>query len=123
MKNNFIIGCDIEEIKRFEGENQEFYDEIFTKNEQEYCFSKAKPSQHFAARFCAKESVIKSLCSLGITKILYKDIEIYHNEYGAPMVKTSKNICDKIDIRVSMSHCNNYAMANALVVENGKISN
>ena len=59
------IGVDIEDISRFTGkpfpENKGFYERIFTKKEIEYCLQKANPYQHFAARFCAKEAVIKAL--------------------------------------------------------------
>ena len=38
-----------------------FLERWFTPREIDYCSSKAVPSRHFAARFAAKEAVVKSL--------------------------------------------------------------
>ena len=62
--NQFSLGVDIEDISRFKKlvfkQNQSFYEKIFHKNEIKYCLSKPNPYQHFAARFCAKEALIKA---------------------------------------------------------------
>lgn len=70
------IGIDIENISRFKDldfeSNKGFYNRIFTENEIKYCLGKLNPSEHFAVRYCAKESFIKAVDD----KIGYKDIEI-----------------------------------------------
>ncbi|MBN2101786.1 MAG: holo-ACP synthase [Candidatus Aenigmarchaeota archaeon] len=104
------IGVDIEEISRFEKnlKNKKFLDKIFTKQELEYCFSKGRPAQHLAARFCAKEAVIKAIPR----KINYKDVEIKNNGI-VPEVKVKSN--DKFKILVSLTHSNSSAMAFVLL--------
>lgn len=112
---NFAVGCDIEQICRFENKFQDvhFLNEIFTSNEQEYCLSKAKPAQHLAARYCGKEAVVKALYGVGIENIFYKDIEITKSAKGVPEVSISQ--LPDIKIKISLSHCQDYAMAQVIV--------
>ena len=113
----FAIGCDIEDISRFENKSQKFYDGIFTVLEQEYCFSKPNPAQHFAARYCGKESVTKALFELGIRDVYYKDIEVLRNDLGFPVVNIIKDSGLGLDIKISLSHCKDKAMANVMVIK------
>ena len=41
-----------------------FLNKIYTENELDYCFSNAQPARHLAARFCAKEAVVKALSNI-----------------------------------------------------------
>lgn len=65
MLEKIGIGIDIVEIKRFEVKpfenNKSFYKKIFHESEIKYCLDHKNTSQHFAAKFAIKESVIKSL--------------------------------------------------------------
>ena len=62
MESIIGIGTDIQEIRKFDEElgNRTFLKKVFTEKEIEYCMRKEVPSESFAARFCAKESLIKS---------------------------------------------------------------
>lgn len=106
------IGIDIEEVGRFRKlpykGNQSFYKNIFTPLEIKYCLSKAKPSQHFAARFAAKEAVLKCLQST-IYKVL--DVEICNNKNGIPNVKAKDQ---KGKFLISLSHTKDQAAAVAI---------
>ena len=77
---DFGIGTDIENIKRFEKLNQAegktFLNNIFTKNELRYCFSKKNAAPYLAARYAGKEAVVKALTSIGETSINYHEIEL-----------------------------------------------
>ena len=61
----FGIGTDLVEVSRVEKILQKwgekFLKKVFSQNEIEYCKKKAFPAIHFAARFAAKESFLKSL--------------------------------------------------------------
>lgn len=107
------IGVDIEENSRFEGKTLEndshFLNKIFTSRELDYCFSQGLPAQHLAARYCAKEATVKALTDLGISDILYNDIELLNDENNSPHIKISKH--SNIDIKVSLSHSKNQAIA------------
>lgn len=105
------IGVDIEEINRFENKSQGFLDRIYTKNEQEYCLSKAIPASHFAVRFCAKEAVTKALNSLNIRQPGLNEIEIYHDENKCPKIRLLTNEKSDLIIEVSLSHDRTKAIA------------
>ena len=104
---------DIESTSRFRKltykQNMHFYKSLFTPGEIKYCLSKADPSQHFAARFCAKEAVIKALKS---RKLACRDIEII-SRGNAPSVKIRQN--PRLCVQISMSHTRSTAIAFAII--------
>jgi len=112
--DNLGIGTDCEEISRFENLADNFLQRIFTTTEISYCESKMKPSQHFAVRFSAKESIIKAFSEFGI-KLDMKKIEISHNSDGSPKVKLGYNFSKSFQIKISLSHSNTMATSFAIV--------
>ena len=122
--NVFDIGIDIIEIKRIKNSIEKqprFLEKIFTENEIEYFKSNGFRYESIAGNFAAKEAISKAL-GTGIRDFKFKDIEILRNELGKPIVKTYNNlssICIKYnvtDIKVSISHCKDYAVANAVTI-------
>lgn len=122
-------GTDIIEIDRvkksIEGKEKRFISAVFTENEIKYCESKkAQKYQHYAVRFAAKEAIFKALSTkLGKSKIgflsgdfTWKDFEILNDKKGRPVVTLKCEIPELEDIDVSMSHCKDYAIANAVVI-------
>ena len=98
-----------------------FLERWFTAREIDYCSTKAVPSRHFAARFAAKEAVVKALPIACDGPLPWRSIEIVSDPCGAPSVRLSGAILDAAkragvgEIRVSLSHCDEYATAVALV--------
>ena len=105
------IGVDIEEISRFKGKSERFLKRIYTDLELEYCMKHSKPESHLAARFCAKEAVMKALTPVGINIAEYNLIEIFHDKNNCPKVKILKDIDKKIDFELSLSHDRTKAIA------------
>ena len=110
------IGVDMEEVKRFRGlpykSQRSFYEKIFTAREIKYCLSKADPYPHFAARFAAKEAVIKAV---GKSTFHIKSIEILNNKKGKPEAKIKdRKAKTKNKLMVSLSHTKDHAVAIAL---------
>lgn len=104
------IGVDCIEIERFDLENKEFLNKIFSVEEIKYCEKKANPAESFAVRFAGKEAVIKAVNK--IKKLLPENIEILNEEDGNPTV----NILDSgfpkdIKILISLSHSRRVATA------------
>lgn len=116
--NSFGIGTDIESIERFRKldlvKNNSFLNKIFSKNELDYCFSKAKAAPHLAARYAGKEAVVKALSSLGKQNINYKDIETVNNNVGVPKVKFNNKKFRNLQVNISLSHCKDKAIAFAI---------
>ena len=121
--NKFGIGTDIENIDRFTDsgfvQNSALVNRIFTQREQEYCFSKKTAAPHLAARYCGKEAIVKALVSIGGTNVSYTDIEIINKEDGMPVARVNKEGFRDLQIHLSLSHCDDKAIAFAIIMERG----
>jgi holo-[acyl-carrier protein] synthase len=117
------IGCDIEEVgtfrKKWKDGDMKFFERLFSVDEINYCTKFKDPFTHFAARFCAKEAVVKAANEY--CKLVLSDIQISKNKNGAPLVKqwkkrkSTENFFSKYQIMVSLSHTSDMAMACAMV--------
>jgi holo-[acyl-carrier protein] synthase len=119
-------GVDIVEISRIRNAakrwKKNFLEKIFTEKELEYSNEKTSSYQHLAARFAAKEAVLKALGSGLASRMEWKDIEVWNELSGKPNIRLSgevKGIGEKLhvkDIVISMSHTRTYAIANAILI-------
>lgn len=109
-----MIGIDIEQTKRFDTKDDAFLQRVFTNNEREYCLSKKNSAQHFCARFCAKEALIKALSDKSLE---LSEIEVLNDENGKPSITVKKYPQKKFEL--SLSHCKEYACAAVLVLGEG----
>ena len=123
------IGIDVVEVQRVGSSIDEFGSKflkrIFTEKERKYCDSQKRPVIHYAARFAAKEAIAKAF-GTGIGKsISWLDMEITRKESGEPqvvMTGAGKKFAEEInvkDIKVSLTHAEHYAAANAVVLVEG----
>ena len=112
------IGTDIQEVSDFNSTNDTFLDKIFTESEKNYCLSKSKPAQHFAARFAVKEAVIKAFSQFN-EKINYKDIEIELNQ-KKPNLNIQTFLKKRYSVKISMSHSGDYALSFAIIQRRDK---
>ena len=122
--NILDIGIDIIEIERIKeaiNNNPRFLNKIFTDDEVKYFESTGFKPESIAGNFAAKEAISKAI-GTGIRDFNFKDIEVLRNELGKPIVKTYNNlqqICidyNVLEIKVSISHCKEYAVANAMTI-------
>lgn len=118
------IGIDIIEIDRIEKvlkRTPRFLDRNFTEKEVEYFKANNLRSESIAGNFAAKEAISKAI-GTGVRGFKLKDIEILRDDLGKPIVNTYNNlneICIKYsvkEIKVSISHSENYAVANCLII-------
>ena len=118
-------GIDIIEIARIkrslETYARHFEEKIFTPSEIDYCRSKADPSRHFAARFAAKEAVLKSLGTGMSQGLSWKNIEVInHPETGKPSLLLNgkgQELFAELQLKaihISISHEKAYAIAHAI---------
>ena len=119
MKCKFKIGVDIEKVNRFRlSKDNKFLVNNFTPYELDYAFSRAKPEIHLCGFFCAKEALIKTMESQAI---LLKNLEVRHDGRGMPHIQILyKGLKNKDKFLLSIAHCEDYAVANVLKIENGK---
>lgn len=118
------IGIDIIEIDRIEKvlkRTPRFLERNFTEKEIEYFKENNFRSESIAGNFVAKEAISKAI-GTGIRGFNLKDIEVLRDHLGKPIVNTYNNlkeICIKYsvkEIKVSISHSENYAVANSLII-------
>lgn len=126
----FGTGVDIVEISRvkeaIEKWGEGFLGKVFTDREIHYSNSRRISAQHFAARFAAKEAVIKAFGEPRKHPLNWTDIEVLNDGEGKPVIefhngalklKKKKGIGAVI---VSLSHSKEYAIANAILMKSAR---
>lgn len=113
------IGIDITRTERIERAVQRwgkpFLDRIYTQRELSYCTRHKVPFPQLAARFAAKEAVIKALG--GTHGMTLREIEISHDPDGKPIIIRSDAMaralagCGASKIHLSLTHEREYAAA------------
>jgi holo-[acyl-carrier protein] synthase len=112
------IGIDLLEIERLERaleRRPRLADRLFTEAEREYAAARARPGQHLAARFCAKEAVAKALA---LEALNWREIEILGGGgpprvalYGATAARAREL---GVQVSVSLTHGRRDAAAVAI---------
>ena len=115
------IGVDIVEVDRIRRivarHGDRFVRRVFSDREAEYCRSCVHSEQRFAARFAAKEAVLKALGVGWQDGVSFCDVEVCTNELGAPTVQLSGRALElsrrlgATRFFVSLSHDARYAVA------------
>lgn len=108
------IGVDIEKIERFKSVKENLLKRIFTEGEIAFCFKSANPAQHLTARFCAKEAAFKAL---PFKEIAFKNIEVISAADGNPSLIIHDERAKDLDIKLSLSHTLDTAIAFVVVSE------
>lgn len=113
------VGVDIVDIDRIRRSVNHFGDDflsrVFTESEVNYCMRRKDPHPSLAARFAAKEAMIKALTTN--ETIPLKDIEVVVSHSGKPSIEPGiklKEIMDSLSIKgshLSLSHEKRYAVA------------
>jgi holo-[acyl-carrier protein] synthase len=84
------VGVDLVELDRIRGalerHGERFLDRILTAGEREYCYRRRDPVPHIAARFAAKEAVVKALGTGFAHGIRWIDVEVERDEVGPPRI-------------------------------------
>ena len=113
------IGIDITEvarIRRLYKRTPSFLKRFFTPEEIAYCLKGRNICERIAARFSAKEAVIKALDRKDLP---LKAISISKTETGRPEVALKGTGLKGLTVMISLSHTANYACASAIVLQAG----
>jgi holo-[acyl-carrier protein] synthase len=109
------VGLDLLEIDRLEAalaRRPRLAERLFTASERAYAQARARPIQHLAARFCAKEAVAKALA---LDAWSWQDIEVV-SEGGPPHVELHGALAGRTEIiDISLTHSQGTAGAVAVV--------
>jgi len=119
------VGNDIFEVSRIQkelrGDGKRIREVIFTPSEIAYCESKRYPEQHYAARFAAKEALLKALAIDGQGGFLWREIEVITEQSGRPGIHLHGSLKQRAaqlsvqKIYVSLSHTRALAAANVIL--------
>jgi len=94
---------------------------IFTNKEVDYCENKTRRSEHYAARFAAKEAVLKALGTGWRDGLAFSEIEILNDELGKPQVFLHGKVKEFFNrqqigqVSISLSHTSEIAIAFAIL--------
>jgi len=114
------VGIDLLEIDRLERALQRrprLAERLFTDAERRYAASRARPGQHLAARFCAKEAIAKALM---LEAWSFLDVEVLGGD-GPPRVRLHRGAAARarelgVRVKVSLTHTRRDAGAVAVTV-------
>lgn len=121
------VGCDIIEIERIARaiKSESFIRRVFTAEEAAYCQRRGQQAAaSFAARFAAKEAVLKAL-GTGLREGSLQEIAVDNDGLGKPLVQLSGHFAMMAkqlgvkNIQISLSHSRELATA-YVIMEDGK---
>lgn len=120
------LGTDITEIVRIgrmiERHGELFLNRVYTEDEIAYCQKRKEYLQHYAARWAAKEAVMKTLGTGWVRGMSWRDIEVVNNKAGRPNIIIHGGALEVAEqlgidqILITLSHCRAYATATAVAV-------
>lgn len=99
-----------------------FLDRVFTPAEQAYASGKKRREEHLAARFAAKEAVLKALGTGWAGGIAWTDVEVVNTASGAPSIRLhglAAEHAGRAEITswvLSLSHAGDMAIASVIAV-------
>ena len=115
------VGIDLLEIDRLERaleRRPRLAERLFTPAERASAQARSRPAQHLAARFCAKEAVVKALA---LSAWEPHDIEVTGGGGGPPAIVLRGRVAEVAEglgmrVEISLTHSRNTAGAVALLV-------
>ncbi|NMO18041.1 holo-ACP synthase [Pyxidicoccus fallax] len=116
------LGTDLCGIERIAGmmarTEGRFEARVFTEAERAYCQARGEPAQHFAARFAAKEAVLKALgAPEGLS---WHELEVFHTPEGRPALRlrgAAKEAAERLGVQrlhLTLTHSEGMAVATVI---------
>jgi holo-[acyl-carrier protein] synthase len=119
------IGIDLVEISRIEGvisrRGLRFCSRVFTDDESRYCESAGSKFASYAARFAAKEAVMKALGTGWGGGVGFRDIEVVKAGDGPPSVRLHGKAQERLEaigarrVHLSLTHSEQLAVAQVVL--------
>jgi holo-[acyl-carrier protein] synthase len=95
---------------------------VLTERELAYCRTRRHPGEHMAARFAAKEAVLKALGTGLAPGMAWTDVEVIKQADGRPYVVLGGAVAETaasaglMNVDVSLSHTPHLAVAHAVAL-------
>jgi holo-[acyl-carrier protein] synthase len=119
------VGIDIvgvERVARLLRENVGFEQEVFTEGELAWCGARRRRLGHLAARFAAKEAVLKAIGSGVGKRMRWTDVEVVADATERPCVRLHGEVAGWAERRglagidLSLAHTRSVAVAHAVAL-------
>jgi holo-[acyl-carrier protein] synthase len=111
--------CEVERIRDIENQHKlRFLQKVFTNSEIAYCEKKVDKYFSLAARFAAKEALLKAIGTGLRDGLQWKDVEVENNTLGKPFFRFYGKIAQILTDRkvlLSLSHTNENAIAFVII--------
>jgi holo-[acyl-carrier protein] synthase len=106
----------VERLERALERHPRLAQRLFSEGELTYAGARRRPGRHLAARFAAKEAVIKALALGGFGM---RDIDVRGGDKGPPTVELSGRAAEAagaqgVTVSVSLTHSREFAAAIAI---------
>ena len=115
------VGVDIVAVARIQKmldqEKDRFLARVFTPAERDYCLERGRPAESLAARFAAKEAVMKILGTGWGEGVGFLQVEVVRDPKGNPgleLTGEAAEVAQKLGIgklHLSLSHTDDHAVA------------
>ncbi len=109
----------VERLERLVADHPASAEEIFTARELEYCRGKRRSGEHLAARFAAKEAVLKAFGTGISQRMRWTEVEVVKDSFGRPEIRLEGAVAAYAEahglaqLDVSMTHTEGLAIAHA----------
>ncbi len=119
------VGVDavgVERLERIVRDDERRQAALFTERELAYCRGKRRCYEHMAARFAAKEAVLKAFGTGLSQRIRWTDVEVLNDASGRPRIRLEGAVASFAerhglkDLDVSLTHTEGLAIAHAVSV-------
>ncbi len=117
------VGTDLVHVPRIEevlARHPGFAARVYTPTEIAYCEQHRVPGPRYAARFAAKEAVLKALGTGLARGMRWQDVEILAGPARRPVVRLHGAVAETArrlgvrEVQISLSHAGEYALACAV---------
>ncbi|MBA2439046.1 MAG: holo-ACP synthase [Thermoleophilaceae bacterium] len=119
------VGVDVVGVARLErvvGGDERRQASLFTPGELAYCHGKRRCYEHMAARFAAKEAVLKAFGTGISQRMRWTDVEVVNESSGRPRIELDGAVATFArehgleDLDVSLTHGEGLALAHAVSI-------
>jgi holo-[acyl-carrier protein] synthase len=117
------VGVDVVGVERLQAvvaDDEKRQEALFTPRELAYCRGKRRCYEHMAARFAAKEAVLKAFGTGISQRMRWTEVEVVNERSGRPQVVLTGAVAayaerhGLADLDVSLTHTEGLAIAQAV---------
>lgn len=123
------VGIDavaVSRLRQLVEDDDERQERLFTARELAYCRGKRRRYEHLAARFAAKEAVLKAFGTGISQRMRWTEVEVLNERSGRPRIVLAGAVADYAErhglsqLDVSLTHTGDLAFAHAVALWKSK---